>query len=86
MYTCIIFVQDGDTLDEVQEIFCENGYIAAIEYLSQWDYGYESEYDLIEEVPRNLHEIRFEHNMSGDEYILIEHPLYMALYRKAYED
>lgn len=81
MYTNIIFVQDSETLDEVREIFAEDGYVAAINYLAQWDYGYESEYDLIEEVPHNRYENRYEHN----EYILIEHTLYMALYREAYE-
>ena len=86
MYTNIIFVQDNETLDEVQEIFSDGGYVAAISYLAQWDYGYESEYDIVEEVPHNRYENRYEYNMNGDEYILIEHPLYMALYRKAYED
>ena len=87
MYTCIIFAQDGsDILDEVQEIFCEDGYIAAIERLSQFDFGTDSEYDLVESIPRNLHEIHFKHKIGCDEYTLVEHPMYMALYRETFED
>lgn len=82
MYVEIIFAQDGETFDEVQEIFAEEGYIAVIDYLSQWDFGYESEhmFSLVE----NIEHHRLENHYAHGEYILIEHPLYFALYRKAY--
>lgn len=55
---------------------------AAIDYLAQWDYGCESEYDLVEKVDRCPLENWHVRNDHGEEYILIEHPLYMTLYRK----
>lgn len=84
MYVQIIFAQDGETFDEVQEIFAEEGFEAAINYLAQWDYGYESEhmFSLVENIERN----RYENHYTLGEYTLIEHPLYMALYRKAYSE
>ena len=87
MYANIIFVQDYDeTYNDVEQILEQEGYSAAIDYLAQWDYGYESEYDLIERVPRNPLENHYTRNEHGEEYTLIEHPLYFALYRKAYDE
>lgn len=88
MYVNIIYIQDyDDTFNEVQEIFEENGYIAAIDFLAQWDYGYESEhmFSLVKEIENNPYHI-YEEFYTHGEYTLIKHPLYMALYRKAYSE
>lgn len=83
MYAMIIFVSDYDeTHNTVDGIFNNDGYSAAIDYLAQWDYGCESEYDLVEKVDRCPLENWHVRNDHGEEYILIEHPLYMTLYRK----
>ena len=85
MYTNIIFVQDcTETYNEVNEIFRNNGGDAAIKYLSQWDYGYESEYDLCDHIEKHPLEDVYTGHADGDDYILIVHPLYYSLYREAY--
>lgn len=83
MHTCIIFAEDySDAYKEAYGIFQNNGYNAAIDYLAQWDYGRESEYDIAESIESNFLENMYKRNENGEEYILVEHPSYMALYRK----
>ena len=82
MYANIIYVQSGETLDKAQFIFTERGSSATIDYLAQWDYGTESEHDIVEEIPHNKYEIRYAETKNGREYVLIEHPLYITLYRR----
>ena len=89
MYVAIITAQDyEDVYIEAEKILNYDGYIAAIEYLSQWDYGYESEhmFSLVKEIDRSPLENYYHYSMNGDEYTLVEHPLYMALYRVAYDE
>lgn len=64
MFCCIIYVQGGETLDEVEKLFNEQIYEAAISYLSQWDYGAESEYDdaLTENLPNGVYIDTYQHN------------------------
>ena len=77
MYAMIISPVN-EVEDEARALFNGISADAAIDYLAQWDMGRDSEYDLTEEIEY----VRLARNYFKDDYVLVEHPLYMALYRK----
>lgn len=86
MFANIIYVDQGsDIFNEVENTYKEYGYEGAIRFLSQWDYGTESEYDLTENLPnKSRYEDMYTLNECGDEYTLcvgVGYPDF-ALYRK----
>lgn len=80
MYALIISVQgNSDIIEDVENLFLKD-HNAAIDYLSQWDYGAESEYYLVENIER----LRFHDYYAKGEYILEALPAmeWYALYRR----
>lgn len=77
MYAMIISPVN-EVEDEARDLFNGISADAAIDFLAQWDMGIDSEYDLTEEIEH----VRLARNYFKDDYILVEHPLYMELYRK----
>ena len=90
MYCQIIYAQQDEVMDEAEDILYDGGFPTveniheAAEYLAQWDYGYENEYDdaLYDELERP----RFDDSYYDDEtgYTIITHRgLYISLWREA---
>ena len=88
MYCQIIFAQSDETFDEAEDMLREGGFVTSeniertIEFLSQWDYGAESEYDdaLVDEIEDNRGEDIYE--SEDGQYVLVHFPgLYIGLYR-----
>lgn len=77
MYTMIISPVN-EVEEEARNLFNGISADAAIDFLTQWDNGRDSEYDLVEEIEY----VRLARNYYKDDYILVEHPLYLELYRK----
>ena len=79
MYVHIITTNDTEIEETARELLRWD-YGECIEYLAQWDAGVDSEFPdaLCEEIERCRPERRY----TDDEYILIEHPLFISLYRK----
>lgn len=82
MYANIIFVDNDEMMTELRIILEREGCTAAIDYLAQWDYGNESEYDIVKRLSELPSEKRYTATRNGREYVLIEHPLYITLYRR----
>lgn len=75
-YANIVFMQDDEGREVVDSLCNVEGVVAhgataesimkTIEYLSQWDYGDESEYDIREEIGAGTNDTVVEY----DEYVL----------------
>ena len=71
---------DGYTLEEKVRALLANDPADAIAYLAQWDMGTDSEYP--DALSLELEHYPLDRRYIEDEYILIEHPLFISLYRK----
>ena len=89
MYCQIIFAQENEVYDEVYERLYDGGLVCieniedAIDYLAQWDYGVENEYDdaIVEDLDRCIGDDVYE-SEDGEYVLVFRSGLYAALYRK----
>ena len=93
MYCQIIYAQQDETFNEAEEILFDGGFPtienihAAVEFLSQWDYGYENEYD--DALSEDMEVSRFDdvYEDEDSEYTLVVHRgLYIALWRPVVDE
>lgn len=71
---------DGEYLDAKVRGILKNDYTDAIAYLAQWDAGRDSEF--LSALTLDIERCRGDRRYDDGEYVLIEHPLYLSLYRK----
>ena len=90
MYCQIIFAQGDETMDQAEELLYDGGFPtienihAAAEFLAQWDYGYENEYDdaLAPEIEKNRGEDLY-YDEESRYTIVSQRGLYISLWREA---
>ena len=90
MYCQIIFAQGDETMVEAESLLYAGGFPTvenlreAVDFLSQWDYGTDNEYDdaLAESIEHNRFEDCYHDDESG--YTIVsKRGLYISLWRKA---
>lgn len=71
---------DGYALEEKVRALLANDPADAIAYLAQWDMGTDSEYP--DALVLELDRYPLDRHYIDGEYLLIEHPWFVSLYRK----